>query len=167
MSRRVCVAASIFVAGAATWISWRPLVGHAVAAFYSGTYEGDRNVIRQTGLHDCGVAALAMMFSTLGHPTRFTSLERLVSERGRGLSMYEMQQAAAAQGLALQGYHLEPRSLVAQRAPMVALVLHHYVLIESISATTVTVLDPIAGRIRAPITEFSALWSGYALIPSA
>lgn len=146
------------------WFGRHAIVGRAIATSYGGEYQGQRDVVLQQGLRDCGVAALTMMLSAHFAPlTDADSLRDMVRHRARGLSFLELQRAARTHGVILEGYRLSTEGLVHAPMPLIAHLFHHFVVVDGVDNGRVMVRDPIAGRITIPIEQFALLWSGNVL----
>lgn len=146
------------------WLGRHAIVGRAVAIAYGGHYQGQRDVVLQQGLRDCGVAALAMLLSAHAAPLiDADSLRELVYRRHTGLSLLELQRAARAHGVSLQGYRLTIEELVHSPMPLIAHLYRHFVVVDRVANGRVQVRDPIGGRIAIPIEKFALMWSGNVL----
>jgi ABC-type bacteriocin/lantibiotic exporter with double-glycine peptidase domain len=157
----IAVVAALLIS---VWFGRHSIVGHAFATVYGGDYQGQRDVVLQQDLHDCGVAALTMVLSAHGTPfTNADSLRDMVRGRSRGLSLLELQRAARAHGTVLEGYHLTVEELTKSPMPLVAHLFRHFVVVDEVVGGRVMVRDPIAGRIAIPIEKFAAIWSGNVL----
>jgi hypothetical protein len=147
-------------------------VAAAVTWAIGGRYLGREDVRMQQGDADCGVAALAMVLERHGRAPRLEEVRRRVLERGRGLSLLEMQELAREHGLEASGWRLELEALARAPLPAVAHYEDHYVVVDRIDPDgTVHVRDPSLGRVAFSAGRFRRLWTGAVLlfgpVPSA
>jgi ABC-type bacteriocin/lantibiotic exporter with double-glycine peptidase domain len=83
--------------------------------------------------------------------------------------MEMMRKVASSQGIGLRGVAVRERSPTVLGTPWIAHlsgVVGHYVVVERVTATWVTFVDPALGRRVMEINEFRLRWSGDALIVS-
>lgn len=128
---------------------------------------GSDGVVLQQNVNDCGLAALATLARQIGTPIDVAELRRDVSIEGPGLTLLSLRQLARLYGVELQGVRGNPRRPPVLRIPWIAHLsrgVGHYVVVEAVTRSTVTVGDPALGRVRYPAAVFWRLWSGYALV---
>ena len=104
---------------------------------------------------------------------RVEDVETLAAEMhtsGEGSSIAAMRETAAKHGLKLQGVSLTTKGLARQKLPLIALIAPgHYVLVDSIALSGLTVWDPdakgvgVSGRRAYTAGEWEKAWNGVAL----
>lgn len=131
-----------------------------------GSYEGREGVVLQSGLNDCGPAALANVFQSLGmEAPPSDSLETLAGTGPRGTRASGLIRAAAVFGveLALVRVDWEDRRRVP--TPFIAWVHEsHFVAVTEQAGGRFTVLDPQVGRYSIGEEAFRSIWSGEAIV---
>lgn len=118
----------------------------------------------------CGPACLAELLRRRGETADVHGLATEMGTGERGTTLAGLADAAQKHGFRPQGLALTQKGLGEQRLPVIALVTPgHYVLVESVSAQSVTVWDPDArglgrgGPRVYPVAEWSRAWRGTAL----
>lgn len=140
-------------------------VARLLAWSSGGSYLGRDGVRLQRGDWDCGVAVLAMLLEHEHHAPRLEGVRRRVLERGRGLSLLEMQAVAGRHGVRAAGWRLDFAGLASAPLPAVAHFRDHYVLVDHVAPDgTVRFRDPALGRVEMPRASFEKLWTGRALL---
>lgn len=131
-----------------------------------GSYEGREGVILQSGVNDCGPAALANVLKTLGMGAPSPdSLEALAGTGPEGTRASGLVRAAATLGLdlALTRVDWERRGQVP--TPFIAWVHEsHFVAVTERTQGRFTVLDPQVGRYSIGESAFRSIWTGEALV---
>jgi ABC-type bacteriocin/lantibiotic exporter with double-glycine peptidase domain len=140
--------------------------GRAIGLAYGGHYLDDSGVIRQAGLHDCGVAAIAMLTNG-SDSTILPAWSTRVAGRGRGLSLFEIEEITEDLGRPLIAFQLSLGALLIVPKPLIAHMGRHYVVVDRADSVLVTFRDPLGARIEVPLRAFSRRWSGFALVRSA
>jgi ABC-type bacteriocin/lantibiotic exporter with double-glycine peptidase domain len=126
---------------------------------------GTEDVILQRGHTDCGMAALATLSLLLGTPKALDELE-IGMPFERELSMLDVRNVAARQGIVLRGVFTRPTGSTRLPTPWIA---HfetpaHYVVVTSSDGSDWIVADPAAGVFRYTDEALRRRWSGRALI---
>lgn len=122
----------------------------------------------------CGPACLAELLRRRGGTVNSSaSVHALADEMhtgDRGTALADLAVAANRRGFAARGLALTPKGLAAQTLPVIALVTPgHYVLVDAVSAQSVTVWDPDArgpgrgGRLTIPLAQWGREWRGVTL----
>ena len=128
-------------------------------------YLGSTGVRLQQNRRDCAVAALEMLVEGVGHDARpLASWRDTVQQRGLGMTLLEMQRAAASVGVRTHGVRATLAGL--RRVPLPAIVHfdHHYVVLDRIDASGVFQLrDPASGRMRMGAEAFRQAFTGEVL----
>ncbi len=161
------------LAGAALW--WAaadlPRTARAAArvgvAMAGGTYLGRDGVVMQTGLSDCGPAALANLLRAVGlAPPSLDSLGTLAGTSAEGTRASGLIRAAGASGVSLVLRRLSADSLEVARKPFIAWVDrgHFVVVAKQGPEGRLVVLDPQVGRYSINQEAFKASWSGEAIL---
>ncbi len=114
---------------------------------------------------ECGAAALGIV---LGYYKRFVSLEELRLTCGvsrDGVNAFGMIQAARYYGLEGDGYHATAEDLAKVDTPAI---LHwgknHFVVLEGIRGTSVSINDPATGPRKVHIEELQQQFSGIVIV---
>lgn len=140
-------------------------VAKAIAWALDARYLGRDGVRMQQGAVDCGVAALAMVLEHHRRDAGLDSVRREVLERGRGLSLLEMQEIAASRGLLAAGWRLDGPALARAPLPAVAHFQDHYVVVDRVAPDgTVLIRDPAVGKLELSGARFQELWTGNVLL---
>lgn len=118
----------------------------------------------------CGPECLAEMLRRRGAAADVHGLAREMGTSERGTTLSALAGAAQKRGWHAEGLALTPKGLAAQRLPVIALIEPgHYVLVEAVTPSQVTVWDPDArgvgksDRQTVPAARWQRLWAGTAL----
>jgi ABC-type bacteriocin/lantibiotic exporter with double-glycine peptidase domain len=132
-----------------------------------GTFVSSPDVVLQSGLSDCGPAALATLLQTLGGtPPPTDSLARLAGTGARGTTFAGLARTARRLGVIAELRRLSPAAMAALDTPVIAWVDGgHFVTVVPDSAGSVLVLDPQVGPYRIGRARLRRFWSGEALVP--
>lgn len=156
--------AGTLATAAATPITPEP-VARAWTWSVGGHYLGRENVRMQEGMWDCGVAAVAMVLEAHRRAPPLEPLRAEVRDRGRGLSLLEMQEVAGERGVRSDGWRLEFAALARMPLPAIAHFEDHYVVVDRITPSgAVWIRDPAVGRLELPRRSFEKLWTGNVLV---
>ncbi|SHJ46970.1 ABC-type bacteriocin/lantibiotic exporter, contains an N-terminal double-glycine peptidase domain [Nocardiopsis flavescens] len=117
--------------------------------------------VQQLTRTECGLCCVAMVLSAYGSRGTVARLRR-DHETGRdGLSLREVASILRGYGMRVRSFRAGTDKLGELRLPLVA---HwndnHLVVVEEVTDSTVTVVDPASGRRRYPIREFESHYSG-------
>lgn len=123
--------------------------------------------VLQSGMADCGPAALATLLRTLGGTSPPTdSLARLAGTGARGTTFAGLARAAHLLGVDNELRRLSPAALDALSTPVIAWVDGgHFVTVVPESSRYALVLDPLAGPYRIGQEALRRYWKGEALVP--
>ena len=120
--------------------------------------------ILQSEASECGLACLANILEHFDHGVPMSELRRRFSGSLRGSTLRTLVEHADALGLQARAVRLE---LDALRNLSVPSILHwrlnHFVVLVSVSAKYLVILDPAVGRRRISIAEASECFTGFAL----
>lgn len=132
-----------------------------------GTFESFPGAVLQSGLSDCGPAALATLLRTLGgDPPTLDSIAALAGTGARGTSFAGLARAARTLGLESELVRVDPAAKDRLESPLIAWVEEgHFVTVVPDSSGSVLVLDPQVGPYRIGLEALFRFWSGEALIP--
>ncbi len=139
----------------------------AVIRARGGAFVSFPGALLQSGLSDCGPAALATLIVTLGgSPPPEDSIGTLAGTGARGTTFGGMARAARLLGVPNELRRLSPAAMLALPSPVVAWVDRgHFVTVVPDSGRAVLVLDPEVGPYRITVDRFRRYWSGEALVP--
>jgi HlyB family type I secretion system ABC transporter len=122
-------------------------------------------VILQMTPHECGAASLAMVLSYYGRETTVSESRRYLRSGRDGLSARAIAQAGRELGMQVRAFSMEPADLANVKLPaIVHWNFDHFMVVESWSPKDVRVVDPAVGRRRLTQEEFSAGFTGVALV---
>jgi ATP-binding cassette subfamily B protein RaxB len=115
-------------------------------------------------LNECGLACLAAVADFFRGEFSLSDLRRFAQHGGRGETLLDLRNIAERIGLAARAVRLEPRSLSALGRPAVLhWEMNHFVVLESVSSTGITVMDPAAGRLVLQWADVHKSFTGVAL----
>lgn len=131
-----------------------------------GSYEGREGVILQSGMNDCGPAALANVLKALGMGTPSPdTLEALAGTGPEGTRASGLVRAAAAFGLDLALTRVDWERRRQAPTPFIAWVHEsHFVAVTERTQGRLTVLDPQVGRYSIGEPAFRSIWTGEAIV---
>lgn len=122
--------------------------------------------IKQHDITDCGAACLASVAAHFGLEMPISKIRQHASTDKKGTNILGMMEAAEKLGLSAKGVKGEYESLFKIPVPTIAHVvvkdvLHHFVVIYSITEKYIEVMDPMDGKLhRIPHEEFKKQWTG-------
>lgn len=120
--------------------------------------------ILQSEAAECGLASLAMVARHFGHRVDLAGLRRRFPTSLDGLNLRQLMAAASALDLAPRAVRLEVEELDQLALPAILhWDLNHFVVLESVSARSVVVLDPARGRVRIAVSAIGRHFTGVAL----
>ncbi|MCZ8018553.1 peptidase domain-containing ABC transporter [Novosphingobium sp.] len=120
--------------------------------------------ILQSEAAECGLASLAMVARHFGHRVDLAGLRRRFPTSLDGLNLRQLMAAASALDLAPRAVRLEVEELDQLALPAILhWDLNHFVVLESVSARSVVVLDPARGRVRIAASAIGRHFTGVAL----
>ncbi|MEA5570923.1 peptidase domain-containing ABC transporter [Calothrix sp. UHCC 0171] len=121
--------------------------------------------IRQQSSSDCGATCLAMVCLYWGKRISINTLRNLARTNRTGATLPALVDAAIALGYEAAGVRASLSILESQTHPWIA---HwqgiHYVVVWQIRSDRITISDPAIGKRILHRDEFTANWTGYALI---
>lgn len=121
-------------------------------------------VLLQQSQVECGPACLAMILTYHGQPTTVGLCREQCGVGRDGVSALTLARVARAQGLEVHAFRVEPQNLPQLPLPAIAYWnRNHYVVLEAIDASTITVVDPAIGRTLLSQADFRAVYSGVVL----
>jgi hypothetical protein len=164
---------SVAMAGCLAIASRNPLTPLRVVTRWSLEWHGARFISQegarlQSSLNDCGPTALADFLELAGRRVPpADSLKRLTATDQNGTTLRHLETAAGAAGLRVFAVQWDPSDLSLLPLPSLVWVdrRHFVVVARRVSADSVEIRDPAAGRYRMTVDRFARSWSGDALIP--
>ena len=126
--------------------------------------------VRQRDLTDCGAACLASVFAHYGLHVPVARIRQWADTDQSGTSVYGLLQAAKKVNMEAKAVKATSCSLPSVSFPAIAHVIvqesiTHFVVIDSMRASEVTVMDPAEGHFRKmSLQAFSEVWTGVLLI---
>jgi ATP-binding cassette subfamily B protein RaxB len=120
--------------------------------------------ILQSEAAECGLASLAMVARYHGHKVNLTGLRQLHPISPKGATLEHLVRIAAALDFSSRPVRLELEELPQLQLPAVLhWDLNHFVVLESVSGRTVTIVDPAVGRLTMTLDKMSRHFTGVAL----
>lgn len=121
--------------------------------------------VLQQHASECGLACLAMVLAAHGAATSLQDLRRAVAVRPQGLSLWEMQELAHAQGLLPTAYEAAPGELEDLRLPAILFwkPAHYVVLVSVTAGRSAEIHDPAVGARSLSWGEFEEGYGGFLL----
>lgn len=120
--------------------------------------------VYQAEVSECGLACLVQIANAFGENVGLAELRRKVQVSTRGLNFSDLIEIAPSLGLRLRAVNVQPDSIGALRLPAV---LHwqfnHFVVLERVGRSKVTIVDPSRGRIAIARSSFAESFTGMAL----
>jgi hypothetical protein len=139
----------------------------AVIRARGGAFVSFPGAVLQSGVSDCGPAALATLLVTLGgDPPPADSIGLLAGTGARGTTFGGLARAARHLGVPNDLRKLVPAAMESLSSPVVAWVDRgHFVTVVPDTGRVVLVLDPEVGPYRIPVGRLRRYWQGEALVP--
>jgi Predicted double-glycine peptidase len=145
-----------------TVISGNNVIGSLIADISEIDFTG---VVLQTNIFSCGPASLATVLNKIGVNATEQEIADLAGTDKSGTTMYGLVQAARSKGLNATGMMLSVDQLKPHNIVLLAENgLYHFSVIKEITNTTVFLADSAFGNIQLSIGNFTAKYSGYALV---
>jgi ATP-binding cassette subfamily B protein RaxB len=121
-------------------------------------------LILQTEAPECGVACVAMIASSHGWRTDLAAMRLRLSPSMKGVTLQHIAQIAETMGLSARGVQVPLKMLAQIKLPAI---LHwdmnHFVVLTTVKAGKVTLLDPAVGRRVLSLDEVSRHFTGVAM----
>ncbi|OKH46035.1 hypothetical protein NIES2101_25570 [Calothrix sp. HK-06] len=121
--------------------------------------------IAQQSSSDCGAACLAMICKYWGKKVSLNTLRRSCQTNRIGATLSSLADAAVNLGYSSVAVQANLTALAWRHSPWIA---HwqgnHYVVVWGVRSNYVVISDPAVGKLKLPISEFEANWTGYALM---
>lgn len=136
-----------------------------VAFFKGARYLGEEGVTFQKHSHDCGPAALKMVFDYFKIPVTLEEIsENVLWEKGS--SMLSLKKMAELKGLKAEGWRFTFKDLKKIKIPAIVFVGgDHFVVISKITEDgKIIILDPAIGKLKYSSRRFRKMWKGETLI---
>ena len=136
-----------------------------IAFFKGARYLGEDGIILQKHSHDCGPAALKMVFDYFKIPVTLEEIsENVLWEKGS--SMLSLKKMAELKGLKAEGWRYAFKDLKKIKIPAIVFVGgDHFVVISKITEDgKITILDPAIGKLKYSSWRFRRIWEGETLI---
>jgi ATP-binding cassette, subfamily B, bacterial CvaB/MchF/RaxB len=122
------------------------------------------SLVLQTEAAECGLACLAMIANYHGHRVDLNVLRRRHPVSLKGVTLKGLIQTASQMDLTCRPLRFELNHLRELRLPaIVHWNMDHFVVLKSVGATSITVLDPATGERRYTLAEASRHLSGVAV----
>ncbi|MGE5478719.1 MAG: ATP-binding cassette domain-containing protein [Bacteroidales bacterium] len=113
---------------------------------------------------ECALAALAMLMGGHGCHVPLEELRQVSGVSGDGSSLALLKRVAARYGFHARAFRREPEALAPADLPCMAFVnFNHMLVVESMAAGWVDVVDPASGRRRMDAAEFDRIYTGVIL----
>lgn len=120
--------------------------------------------IKQDGSKDCGVCTLYNIIKYYGGSIDINKLRTLTKTDENGTSIYDIVDTANNLGLISNAYKCELNNLYKIKLPIIAHLkfensFSHFVIIDKIINNEIIIFDPIRGKIKYSIDNFSKEWN--------
>lgn len=120
--------------------------------------------VLQSEAAECGLAAIVMIAQHHGHRVNLTGLRQRFPTSIKGLTLQNLVAIAAELELAPRPVRLEIDELAQLQLPAILhWDLNHFVVVESVSGSKATILDPAVGRKTMPLDTMGKHFTGVAL----
>lgn len=132
--------------------------------FFGGGKKKTPVVLQQTSM-ECGAACVAMILGYYGRPTQLKECRDKVSIGRDGVSAASIKELAQSFGLTVSAYtikDIEPLESLSEPA-IIHWQFNHFVILESITAKSVQIIDPAIGRKVISVQEFEESFTGVLL----
>jgi ATP-binding cassette, subfamily B, bacterial CvaB/MchF/RaxB len=127
-------------------------------------WQNQLEVQLQSEATECGLASVAMVARHFGHKVNLAGLRKSFPGSQRGSTLDDLMRIGSAIGLSSRALRLELEELGdLQRPCILHWDLNHFVVLESVSARTATILDPASGRRTLSLKKISNHFTGVAL----
>lgn len=117
----------------------------------------------QMNQYDCGPTCLQMILSYYGYNTNFSNIKERFSSIGNsrdGTSMFKLKQVAESYNLKCFAKRADYKTLDNSFLPSIIFWENkHYVILERISKSSYTIIDPMSGRLKVTQEEFKEKYS--------
>ena len=122
-----------------------------------------KNFCYQGSEHDCGFAALKMLFSIISKNQNYLYLPK--GSHSEPYSLLDLIEIAATHQVNLSGYELEFKKLPEQRFPcLVEVNEKHMVVVTKYKKPYFYVSDPARGKLKMRYDELQKIYAGHALL---
>ncbi|MGN6747259.1 MAG: peptidase domain-containing ABC transporter [Xanthobacteraceae bacterium] len=136
----------------------------AVGDFLNFSGRARLPVILQTEIAECGLACLAMIAAFYGREFDLNTLRRRFPISAKGVTLKALIEVASRLGFSSRPLRLEPEHLKELRLPAVLhWDLNHFVVLNSVGRSKVTIHDPAIGQRNYSFEELSKHMTGVAL----
>jgi ABC-type bacteriocin/lantibiotic exporter with double-glycine peptidase domain len=123
------------------------------------------NIIFQKNQNDCGIAAAKNVLVAFHKNPNV--MDTLLKVGEYGVTLLDIKTALTKQGLNCTGYKTTLRDLAELPLPAIAHVSdNHFVVVESVEAESVVLIDPGVGRLKYRASAFEEKWDGVVLCVS-
>src|SRR5262249_19589626 len=118
-------------------------------------------VLQQLSAVECGAACLAMLLNYHGRDTAIAEVRDTCSLGRDGLSGLTIVKAARGFGLRVRAYSIDVDQLKYLSLPaIIHWGFNHFVVLDSLTAGGVEIVDPARGRVRLTVEEFRQDFTG-------
>jgi|GEM_PF-6024746 len=122
------------------------------------------HVIYQKNLYDCGVAALMMIFQYYHRNISTQEIKKYIKINQDGCSAKDIVECARMYDFIAKGLKVSTQKLINIRHPLILfLKYNHYVVYTGYKSDYIYLIDPLEGKQKLNIEEFSKIYSGIAL----
>ena len=138
--------------------------------FFSTQRKLKNAIIKQHDLTDCGATCLASISAYYHLTIPVARIRQYASTDKKGTNVLGLIEAATKLGFNAKGVKADFEQLPHVPVPVIAHViikqiLHHYVVVYNVTATTVEVMDPARGElIKMSYDEFKSIWTGVLIL---
>ncbi|KER10229.1 MAG: hypothetical protein HY22_06500 [[Candidatus Thermochlorobacteriaceae] bacterium GBChlB] len=139
--------------------------GYAISQTFKTEVLDTETVIRQKNRNDCGIAAAKNVLMAFNKNP--DAIDTLLKPSDSGVTLLDIKAALSKQGLHCTGYKTTLNDLMKLGLPAIAHINdNHFVVVESVEAESVLLIDPSVGRLRYRASAFEERWNSIALCVS-
>ena len=122
-----------------------------------------KNICYQGNNHDCGFAALKMLFATISKNKNYLYLPK--TSQSEGFTFLDLIEIAAIHQVNLAAYEMEFEKIPEQRFPMLVQVVgNHTIILLKVKKGYFYFNDPAKGRVKMRDHDFEKIYAGKVLV---
>ena len=163
--KKILLIVAIFIVLAISFFAVQHLVSFTSEVPYKKNQLMDANSTFIKGVNDCGPQTLQVICELLGVKSTIEELARLAGTDETGTTMGGLYQAAKKKRLDPLAGEFTVQKLQEWNRPAIAFVKNnHFVVVESVVAGKLRILDPPRLPYQMTLREFTDVWEGHALM---
>jgi ATP-binding cassette, subfamily B, bacterial HlyB/CyaB len=115
--------------------------------------------VQQHDEMDCAAACMAIISLTYGRRIKIATWRSLIEINREGVSMLALQEAVERVGFKAMGIGTNYEGLETLKAPFIAVMQYHYVVVHKVKPQSITVADPASGLVEMSRAKFEEEFS--------